>query len=149
MASRFVLDASVAAKWFLVRDESDLEAAARLRRAALYGEADLHAPAVLPYEVGNLLSTATRSKPPRLKEDAAADSIRQFFGVPIRLHASCEEDAVEALAMAIKFSKTFYDMTYLHLAEKLDCKLCTADERAARSTHDEFPSDRIVLLSEL
>ena len=40
-------------------------------------------------------------------------------------------------------------MTYLHLAERLDCKLCTADERAARSTDSRFPSDRIVLLSEL
>ena len=51
--------------------------------------------------------------------------------------------------MAILFSKSFYDMTYLYLAAVLDCKLCTADERAATSTDSRFPSDRIFPLSEL
>lgn len=149
MADQLVVDASVAAKWLLEKDEPDLELAAKLRRACIAGDVELHAPALLSYEVGHLLLSASRRKPPRLEEERAVAGIQQLFALPVHIHPPSEEEAVEVMRMAIRFFKSFYDMTYLHLAERLDCKLCTADERAARSSDSRFPSDRIVLLSEL
>ncbi len=148
MDERLVVDASVAAKWFLT-DEADVDIAANLRHASLTGKTELHAPSIFSYEVGNLLLSACRQRPARLEEEDAVACIRRLFALPIHIHPLSEEEGVETIGMAFRFSKTFYDMTYLNLAEKLDCRLCTADERAARSTHSEFPADRIVLLSQL
>ncbi len=149
MADRLVVDASVAAKWFLEEDEPDVELARQLRRACLAGKTELHAPALISCEVGHLLLSASRRKPARLEEARAVACIRRFFALPIHIHPPSEGEAVEAMRMAILFSKSFYDMTYLCLAAVLDCKLCTADERAATSTDSRFPSDRIIPLSEL
>ena len=148
-AKRFVVDASVAAKWLLEKDEPDVELAAQRHHMSVAGEVELHAPSVFSYEVGHLLVAATRRQPPRLQGDEAVECIRKLFSLPIRIHPPCEEEAAAAMTMAVRFFKSFYDMTYLHLAEKLDCKLCTADERAATSTDPDFPSHRIVLLSQL
>ncbi len=149
MDERLVVDASVAAKWFLVEDEQDVELARQLRRVCMAGETELHAPAVFGCEVGHLLLSASRRRPPRIEEDRAVEGVRELFAVPIRIHPLAEQDAEEAMRMAIRFSKTFYDMTYLVLARKLDCKLCTADERVAGATDAGFPSDRIIVLSDL
>jgi predicted nucleic acid-binding protein len=149
VADEFVVDASVAAKWYLHVDEADVELADGLLRQCLDGELELHAPAVFTCEVGNLLVSARLRNPARLSEERAAECRRGLFALPIRIHPASDEDGLETLAMALRFSKTFYDMSYLQLAEKLDCKVCTADERAARSASRDFPSHKLILLSQL
>ncbi len=147
-AERLVVDASVAAKWFL-EDEEGVLVAEELLSAAVAGASEMHAPELFVYEIASLLLSASRRRPPRLHAERGSAFVRRAFTLPVDLHAPSQDDCAEAFSMASRFSKSFYDMTYLQLAEKLDCKWCTADERAAASTHPDFPADRIVLLSEL
>ena len=52
--------------------------------------------------------------------------------------------------MATQFSKTHADMTYLRLAEMLDARYCTGDEKLLKGgTPPGFPTNRIVLLASL
>ncbi len=150
MAEPMVVDSSVVTKWFL-RDtlEPDVDLADELLARCLAGRVELHAPGIISYEVCQALVKACRRRPPRLNEEKVLQCERDIFSLPITIAGASASEAMEATRMALRFSKGFYDMTYLHLAEKLDCKLCTADERAATSTDSRFPSDRIIPLSEL
>ena len=58
---RFVLDASVAAKWFL-DDEEFIDLARSFLERFLKGEIEFFAPTIIKYEVGHLLTKAYREK---------------------------------------------------------------------------------------
>lgn len=150
MAERIVVDSSVVTKWFL-RDtlEPDVDLADELLGRCLAGRVELHAPGIVTYEVCRALVKACRRRPPRLSEDKVLQCERDVFSLPIAIAGASPAEAVEATRMALRFSKSFYDMTYLQLARKLGCRLCTADDRAATSTDSRFPSETILPLSEL
>ncbi len=151
MAERLVVDASVAAKWFL-DDEDDVDLATMILASALAEEIDLYAPKVFTYEVCALLSRAyaTREKgSPRIESRAVLEAASDLLDVPIQYQEPVEEHLVEALKLSMQFSKTVKDMTYLYLAKKLDCSWCTADKKLLVSPSEDFPTDRILLLSTL
>jgi predicted nucleic acid-binding protein len=155
MADRMVVDANVAGKWFL-KDarESDVDLADEILVALLAGDIELHAPRIIRYELSGLLTKAclTRdphNKTPRVRGDQASAFIREFFRLPIRIRAATEAEAVEALQLAVTYSKGHYDMTYLRLAEKLDCQWCTADAKVLKANRKGFPAHRVRLLSAL
>lgn len=152
MTQRMVVDASVAAKWFLL-DEPDCDLARAVLAELLAGKKELHAPGVFLYEVCHALTSAclTRGKTgaPRLKPDHALECVRELFGLEIDVHAAALEECTEALLTAVKHSKRHADMSYVYLAEKLDCQWCTADEKVLSAVRDGFPSERVCLLSSM
>ncbi len=117
-----VVDASVAAKWFLPEAES--EASLALRRAHLDGRVLLHAPAFLPFEVANALRYH-----PLLGAEPVAAAVGHLFGVQIRLEPPAPEPLSRAVEVAYRTGLTVYDAAYLALAERLDCTLYSADDR--------------------
>jgi predicted nucleic acid-binding protein len=148
MPDRLVIDASVAAKWFL-RDasEADTDLADHLLRRFLAGDLELFAPEIFPHEVTGFLSKACRRT--RISRTKAADAIRDLFAMPITVTRTDATEQVETLDMSVDFSKKNYDMAYLRLAIRLDCRLCTADEKIMKANPAGFPANRVLLLSSL
>ncbi len=154
MAERLVIDACVAVKWFL-RDEPEEEndLADEILEALLSSDIELHAPRVLKYEVCSALTkackTRLRSNGNRIGMEQAVQCIQSIFQLHIRIAEASEVVGVEALRMAVEFSKTHFDMTYVHLAERLDCRWCTIDRKSDLAVPPTFPHNRIVFLDEL
>ena len=85
----------------------------------------------------------------RLTPAEACAFVEDLHAMPLQIADSSLKDKLRALEMSTAFSKLFYDMTYLCLAEKLDCQWITADMRVLRALPATFPRHRVVLLSEL
>lgn len=118
--SAFTVDASVAAKWFLIEDLS-AEALRLLRR-----DKRLHAPDFLLLEMDNLFWKRVRrgDMTPALAIDTRA-LLRQ---IPIQFHpfSALEEDAYRIAHLT---GRTVYDSLYIALATVLRAPLVTADRR--------------------
>lgn len=156
MADRMVIDSSVAAKWFLKDSlEEDIDLAVDILAAFLADDVELHAPRIFTYEVCGLLTKACNTldpstKKPRITVQYAKKCIQELFGLPIQISEASLEEGTEALQMAVDYSKTHGDMTFLRLAELHDCEWCTADAKVFRcGNRPGFPEDRVLLLSTL
>jgi predicted nucleic acid-binding protein len=122
-----VVDASVAAKWFL--PEPDASAALRL----LDGRYRLVAPDLIRAEVGNIAwKLHARGA---LDAQEASDMIEHFLWMPLEVHDSAFLLA-SALDIAIATRRTVYDSLYLALAVELAGTVITADERWAHTLAD-------------
>lgn len=119
--SRYVVDASVALKWYV--PEAGSEAARRL-----YG-LDLSAPDLLFPEIGSAL----RKK--MLRGEMEADEAFAVLGAisrsRIEIHA-CGPLAEYALEISNATGASFYDCTYLSLAAQARLPLVTADDKFYR-----------------
>jgi len=115
-----VIDASVAARWFLTLDRSDT-AAALLRS----GER-LIAPDLVIVEATNIAWKA------RTFGDVSLETVIDFVEKSARLFhelvpaADLKDRALE-IALALKHPE--YDCFYLALAQQRECKIITADEK--------------------
>ncbi len=115
-----VVDASVAAKWFL--PEPDAPAALRL----LDGSHRLVAPDLICAEVGNLVwKLHSRGA---LDKSEALELIEHFLSMPLEIHETGFLLG-PALEVAMVTQRTVYDSLYLALAIELDASVVTADER--------------------
>ena len=152
MAEKLVIDASVAAKWFL-DDEKDVDLAESILAGLLAGALELHAPSVFLYEVCALLTKACGSRTPagdrRLSRADGIAAVRELFGLEIQLVDPTESTAVASLELAVDSSKNFKDMSYLTLADRLDCRWCTADDKVLLAIPTAFPASRVLILSTL
>ncbi len=148
MAEALVVDASVAAKWFL-KDEEHSDLADVLLAAFLAGRVVLHAPDLLLHEVCATITKACRTSPARLKLDGALDYIRDLFELPLSLASADKARSLAASRMAVANSKTYSDMTYVCLAEELGCQFCTADLRLASKSGPWDPATRVLSLTDL
>lgn len=118
--SRFVVDASVALKWFLP-EIHDAHA-----RRLLTGGHNLLIPDLLFPEVGNILWKRVRAGDITRVE---ADTILQTLGgLPLVVHPSWPLVTV-ALAIACQAGRTVYDSLYLALAVQENALMVTADEK--------------------
>jgi predicted nucleic acid-binding protein len=155
MADPIVLDASVAAKWFLKDEqESYIEQADELLIRLLADDIELYAPRVIHFEVCHLLNKATRQPDPkngtfRLSKEKAIQSAREFLALPLYILDATEQEYVWALEMAIDYHRGHADMMYMALAERLDCQWCTADDNVLEGVQATFPSTQVMLLSAL
>lgn len=119
-----VVDASVAAKWFL----PEPEAAAALR--LLDGRRRLVAPDLIRTEVGNIIWKLCTRK--LLAADEAAEMLDHFLAMPLGIHDSALL-LPAALEIAVATRRTVYDSLYLALAIELGATVVTADRRWANA----------------
>jgi predicted nucleic acid-binding protein len=134
------VDASVAFKWFIPDTaEEDVPAAKELLVDHMEGRLQIAVPSLLYYEVANILLFG-RSRPP---VDEAAEALSDLFSIPLVLVSPAPDAADAALRLASHHGLSYYDATYVALAETLDCALITADQRLARRVRTE----RVQLLS--
>jgi predicted nucleic acid-binding protein len=92
------------------------------------GKAKIIVPPLLYYEVGNILLFG-RSRPPG---EEAIDALSDLFSIPLEVVAPTLIGAHTALRLASVCRLSYYDATYLTLAEMLACPLITADKRLAQ-----------------
>jgi len=128
-----VVDASVTFKW-LIPDaaEEDVPAAKALLVDHMEGRARIIIPSLLYYEVGNILLFG-RSRPPI---EAALEALTDLFSIPLEVVPVAMASATETLRLASLRGLSYYDATYVALAETFDCPLITADRRLAQRARD-------------
>jgi predicted nucleic acid-binding protein len=117
-----VLDASVAAKWFLPEPLS--EEAAHL----LEPRYDLVAPDLIRLEVASVLLKALRRGEVGLPE--ADEALGSLLPAAVRMFPAAERSR-EALEIARRHGGTVYDAAYIALALAFDAPLITNDAKLA------------------
>jgi len=118
---RYVLDASVAVKWYSARDENDVRKADDLLRMYGDGACSFMAPALIVYELANALRFN-----PHLTSGEVRKAVRSFLdlGIPLRDPA---DDAEDGVLLAFRHGFTVYDAAYAALAQAEGIPLLTAD----------------------
>ena len=134
--TRYILDASVAARFLLT--ESLSEEAAAVLCDYIEGRVELAAPSILAYEVGNALWKAVRGK--HVELDAATEKQRNFFSLEIPAVEFDGGDHRNILEWAHKRDATYYDAAYVVAARKLEATLLTADNELHRKSSEGQPT---------
>jgi predicted nucleic acid-binding protein len=142
---RYVLDASVAAKWYLNDEEYTDEAEVYLLRL-LAGEIELHAPRILQYEIGHLLAKAQRRLGRGIDATTAQEAYRTFCALPILYHDLDDAARMNALDFANRHHRGFYDSCYVSLALALGCSWLTSERRYGGQLPPGFPADVVQAL---
>jgi predicted nucleic acid-binding protein len=132
---QYVVDASVAAKWFL--PEPHKENAERLLSGFLEEKIKLIGPDLLVVEVGNLLWTRSTLRGD-ISEIKATQSYDAFLALGFDLRPSSTL-AAAVLKLAAEEKHSVYDMTYVALAQHEGCELITADEKLINKLRAKFP----------
>jgi len=131
----YVLDVSVAVKWFLP-DESFSDEALALLRDYREAKIDFIAPDFFWPEFGNVIWKAVRRK--RCSAETSAEALHQIFELKLKTVPSA--DLVDdALALALATGQTVYDSLYVVLAMRSDVEMITADERLVTSVGSRLP----------
>lgn len=122
--SRFVVDTSVAVKWFVSEPHSQ-EA-----RMMLVGDHELLVPDLLFPEFGNVLWKRVRNG--EMTEGEASAVLDALLQIPLRVHSSGDL-VIPALEIANRTQCTVYDSLYLALALRDKALLVTADSHFLNS----------------
>lgn len=133
----FVLDASVAAKWFLPpRHEPLANEALELYEKFVRAELEFAVPDLFWAEVGSVFWKSVRLG--RFPAVSAERSMAALLDCGFRSHPS-ESLLAEAFRIATRFDRSVYDSLYVALAVGLGAPLITADERLANALATRFP----------
>ena len=122
MAAKIVVDTSVLIKWIKTKDEELVNEARRLLADIERRPLEVHVPALLLYEVGNILLLKTDL-------DAAGlnDALSNLEAMPFTIAPPATPLLKRAARLGKELSLTFYDASFLALAVELDCPFITAD----------------------
>lgn len=114
----WIVDASVAAKWFLpVERERDAE----LARAAV-GRLEMRTTALGVHEVGNVLTVCSGWDAGAIAK--ALELLLEICGDPLELLPT---DQAVAAELALAHGLTFYDASYAAIARRLGRRVLSAD----------------------
>lgn len=91
---------------------------------------DLHAPALMPYEIASALTKAAAAG--QLPEAELLNAWEHIAAVPIVLHPLDDAPVVVSMAQRLE-RKSAYDAAYVVLAEQLDAEMWTLDAPLARN----------------
>ena len=134
----WVVDASVALKWFLTDGEADAEQAMALLADVASGTASMVQP---PHFVAEVAAVLARFKPQKARVD-----LRDLLEIEFEA-VSSEAHYARALTLAIRYKHHLFDTLYHATAlETAGAELVTADERYYTKARKE---GRIRLLSSL
>ena len=128
-AAALVVDTSVLVKWFKTENEELIDEALALRDRVDRARADVYAPALLLYEIGNILTRMTD-----LDDDGAVAILRTISASGLIVAPPDPALLVRAARIARAHDVSFYDAAFVALAVALDCPMVTADRRLADRT---------------
>jgi predicted nucleic acid-binding protein len=119
----YVLDASVAAKWFVKEAEIDRELALSIRERHVAGECRLIVPEFALLEIANAIRYSHRAR----EADGAA-ALELLRDLNLEIHRLTWELLRKANAIAWAYGVAMYDAAYVALAEGVGYPLVTVDE---------------------
>ncbi|MGH2461043.1 MAG: type II toxin-antitoxin system VapC family toxin [Chloroflexota bacterium] len=136
---RFVVDSTIATKWYL-DDELYVEEASHVLSDFRLGRIRLLAPRQLAHEVASALLFATRhpTRPRRITLATGRSALDDFLQWQID-YIHHEQLTPSAYDLAGRLNCSYYDALYLSLAEMTNSQFVHADERLARTLGDRFP----------
>lgn len=140
-APAYVVDASVAVKWFFL-EEGNAQAMAFLRGAA-EGHYVLLAPDFLVIEVAN--AVWKRHRRGEVTKEEAVEIIERVAFARLEWTEAIEL-VPRAATLAITLNCTVYDALYLALAEAYDTVVVTADRRLGEGLPEDWRAERIQML---
>ncbi len=117
----YVIDASVAVKWYSSFGEEDLLKADKLLQMYVEGSCDLMAPTLIAYELANALRFN-----PNFDVKDVKGALKDFAELQVSLRPPFEH-LNSAIDLAFKYSLTLYDAVYAALSQIAGVPLITAD----------------------
>ena len=130
--SAFVVDTSIALKWFL-EDEEDRAYSLNILKSI----SETNRP-VVPwlwfYEIGNALTIAARRK--RVVFEQVEEFVRLLEQMPIDVDEPDRATALRLPYLCREHNLTTYDAAYLELAMRLQLPLATCDNALIRAAAD-------------
>lgn len=134
---RFVVDASVAMKWFLPSDQEPLaEQAHRVLAAYVNGETALSIPDLFFAECGNILWKAERQG--RCDATTTEQALSALLDAGFTTFPSAPL-LRSAMRLARAFECTVYDSLYVALAREQGATLVTADSKLVNAVGGKMP----------
>lgn len=120
MVQKIVVDSSVIVKWLNTTDEKNLIKADKILSDALKNKIELFAPELAKYELGNVLLFSKKLTP-----EETEIPFHALFVSPIQFIPQSEELAKETFKIADSAGITYYDASFLSLAEQVGALLVT------------------------
>ena len=117
--NQVVVDSSVTVKWINQIDEELLDQADTLLKDVQLGSINLIAPELSKYEIGNALIRKNLELP------QAYESLGTVYQLPITFLPESEELARETYKIAQEYKVTYYDASFMALAEQQNTILVT------------------------
>ena len=118
---KYVIDASIAVKWYSAFGEDDLMKADKLLQNYVDGSCDFIAPTLIVYELANALRFN-----PNFEVADVKRATNDFFDLQIILEDPSQY-MKSAIDLAFKYSITIYDAVYASLSQVTGIPLITAD----------------------
>ena len=119
-----IIDASVAAKWFMKEEDSDI--ALKIRNEFLSGEIALIAPELIFIEVLNALRYKANN------EESLSKANKDLWDLELTIEKLDENIMEKAIQMSLKYDVSIYDAIYVALADIHSAPLITADKELAK-----------------
>ena len=137
----WVVDASVALKWYL-EDEDHVEDAVRMLDGFVAGQLDLTAPSFIRYEMANALEVARVQG--RISGEESRQKLSRFLAT--KIFAARDDDALidGAVAVSSRYGISPYDGIYLAMAEESGSMYVTADALLYRRIESVLPFARLL-----
>ncbi|MGI8788365.1 MAG: type II toxin-antitoxin system VapC family toxin [Pyrinomonadaceae bacterium] len=131
---KLVVDSGIAVKWFASEEDS-------AQALLIYDEferenVELLAPDLIYAEYGNIIWKKQIFQ--GLEQADAKIAIREIKKVSFVITPTILLFD-EALQIAVKYKRTFYDSLYLALSVKENCEFVTADEKFYNAVRQDFP----------
>lgn len=136
--NRKVVDSSVMVKWVNSQDEKYLSQSDKLADDSRKQEIKLFAPELAKYEVGNALLNKGMETP------MAKASLGTIYSGPVEFVKQDLPQALRAMEIAIEAGITFYDASFVSLAESLGAELITDNPKHMK----KFAGVRVVALKD-
>lgn len=129
MKIMYVVDASVAIKWF--SEEEYTDKAIEIRNNFFKGTCELAAPDLILYEVSNALRFN-----PNLNEEDVTEAMNSLFDMGISIIIPTSRILRSSITMAFKYKTTIYDAFYAALANEIGFEFVTADSKLFKKIKD-------------
>lgn len=138
--SDFVIDSSVAIKWFF-REPGSVEAEKILQQFTFF-----YAPDLFLIEMDSVITKKVRQK--KLDASEAPSKRKQVRKLPYKI-IKYENVSRLSFELAISLPITLYDATYVAVAIENFATLYTADERLVNGLYDTSLNDYVKSINEL